>query len=108
MKSRVSCPCWRASRQDWSQDKSITLYEQEPPEIAPEASYSGKKILAIIHWGTSATEAEAKAQEVYDAMDGFYDKDIGFTVMPSAGPEYIGLMNGEIEYKVEFFMYYPK
>ena len=108
LKARVHCPCWRASRQDWSEKRSITIYEQEPPEIAPEASYGGKHVLAVIHWGTSADEAEAKAQELYDALDGYYDKNVGFTVMLTAGPEYIGLMRGEIEYKVEFNIYYPK
>lgn len=111
LKGQVECPVWRASRQDMSAEKSITLYEQEPPEIAPTASYSGKHILAVVHWGTAASEAEAKAQELYDAIINFYGLINGhecFVIALSSGPAYIGTLKGQIEYKVEFNIYYPK
>jgi hypothetical protein len=111
LKGMVECPVWRASRQDMSAEKSITIYEQEAPEIAPGASYSGKHIMAIVHWGTGAAEAEAKAQELYDSIVDFYGVAMGheaFAIMLESGPAYIGTLNGQIEYKIEFNIYYAK
>lgn len=73
---QVDCPQWFLNKMLTQTDQSITLYNStgSAPRIAvgglDNTSYTNKPISILVHWGRSPSQAEAKAQEIYDLMFG--------------------------------------
>jgi len=72
LKTVVDCPFWYAGKRDGSKNKSITVYPTPGPAahcaIGRESTYGTKAVSILVHWGDTITEAEDKAQEVYDSL----------------------------------------
>lgn len=73
--TQVDCPQFYQGKVG-SAEKSITVYNSTgpPPRIAigglENTSYTNKSISLLVHWGKISSQAEQKAQEVYNAMFG--------------------------------------
>ncbi len=72
----IECPQWFLNSMTAKTDQCIALYNTTgaAPRIAigglENTSYTNKTIFILVHWGHNPEIAEAKAQEVYDALFG--------------------------------------
>ena len=117
LKTVVDCPQWYLNSMGKG-DKSITLYNTTgaASRIAvggPQATgYAVHPVSILVHWGKSASTAEAKAQEVYDALYG-QKATIGgkrsWFHMPQSGPISVGVdSEGMHEFVIETHVYYER
>jgi hypothetical protein len=117
LKTVINCPQWYLSSRG-AADKSITLYNTTgaPGRMAvggPQATgYAVRPVSILVHWGKSASAAEAMAQEVYDALYG-RSAVIGgrraWFHMPQAGPISVGVdSEGVYEFVIETHIYHER
>lgn len=117
LKTVVDCPQWYLNSRG-AADRSITLYNTTgaPSRMAvggPQATgYAVKAVSILVHWGKSASAAEAKAQEVYDAMFG-QSAMIGgkrsWFHTPQSGAISVGVdSEGIHEYVIEIHIYHER
>lgn len=119
MKGRIECPNWYAGKRDEAKEKSITIYPtQGPAPVIPiggikNSSYGTKAVSVLVHWGSSCTPAEEKAQEVYDLLFGHSgligEKEVVKFDMRTDGPVGLGTdSKGIYEHVINFVIYYKK
>lgn len=117
LKAVVSSPQWYLSSRGGG-EQSITLYATTgaPGRIAvggPQATgYAVRPVSILVHWGKSASAAEVKAQEVYDALFG-QKATIGgkrsWFHMPQSGPIGVGVdSEGVYEFVIETHIYHER
>lgn len=117
LKTVVDCPQWYLNSRG-AADRSITLYNTTgaPGRMAvggpQETGYAIKPVSILVHWGKSATAAEEKAQEVYDALYG-QSAVIGgsraWFHMPQSGPISVGVdSEGIHEFVIETHIYHER
>lgn len=117
LKTVVDCQQWYLNSRGKG-EKSITLYNTTgaPGRMAvggPQATgYVVRPVSILIHWGKSATAAEEKAQEVYDALFG-QKATIGgkraWFHMPQSGPISVGVdSEGIHEFVIETHIYHER
>lgn len=112
--------CSAAGSIDGGKDKCVGVYRGKPTGKQriclggiTQTRYQQMPITILIHWTKSAFEAEAKAQEIYDALYGLSDCWMGgshvFSVDPGAGIVPIGKDdNGIVEYVIRAVILYEK
>lgn len=118
MKTVIDCPQWYLNSMAGKVDRCITLYNTTgaASRIAvgglDATGYMIKPISILVHWGKSASAAEVKAQEVYDALFGQSANIGGKRVwfhMPQSGPISVGVdSEGVYEFVVETHIYYER
>lgn len=117
MKTVIDSPQWYLNSRG-AADRSITLYNTTgaPSRMAvggPQATgYAVKAVSILVHWGKSASAAETKAQEMYDALFGqkatIGDRRAWFH-MPQSGPISVGVdSEGIYEFVIETHIYYER
>lgn len=119
LKENIECENWYVGKIDANQEYCIGIYPTAPP--APRIavggvgcySYASKSVSILIHWGKSASPAEAKAQEVFDLLFGqnpsIGGKDIVIFDFRTAEPVGIGTdSSGTYEYVINLVIYYRK
>ena len=117
LKTVVDCPQWYLNSRGSGQ-LSITVYNTTgaPSRMAvggPQATgYAVKPVSILVHWGKSASTAEAKAQEVYDALFGSSGEVDGkrfWFHMPQSGPISVGVdSEGVYEFVIETHIYHER
>mgnify|MGYP001268904934 CR=1 FL=1 len=115
LKTVIDCPQWYLNTRG-AADRSITLYNTTgvAARLAvggpSQTGYQVKPISILVHWGKSASAAEQKAQEVYDALYGQADEFDGvkfWFYMPQSAPISVGVdSEGIHEYVVVTHIYY--
>lgn len=119
LKTVIDCPQWYLGNMSGKADRCIALYNTTgaPSIIAvggiPATGYVIKPISILVHWGKSATTAEAKAQEVYDALLGqtaeIGGKRVAMFHMPQSGPVGVGVDGeGIYEFVIETHIYHER
>lgn len=117
LKTVVDCPQWYLNSRG-AADRSITLYNTTGASARlavggpSQTGYQVKTISILIHWGKSASAAEQKAQEVYDALYGqsavIGGKRAWFD-MPQSGPISVGVgSEGIYEFVIETHIYHER
>lgn len=117
LKTVVDCPQWYLNSRG-AADRSITLYNTTGASARlavggpSQTGYQVKPISILIHWGKSASAAEQKAQEVYDALYGqsavIGGKRAWFD-MPQSGPISVGVgSEGIYEFVIETHIYHER
>jgi|AKYZ01.1.fsa_nt_gi hypothetical protein len=119
MKKSIDCPVWSISERNSKADKSITVYDAQTP--IPTINIGGlkntwidfKTISILIHWGNNPTEAELKANEVFDFFYGKQHYIAGHRIIDinfrQGKPNFIGTDNkGVFEYVVDLTINYMK
>lgn len=118
LKTVVDCPQWYLNSMAGKVDRCITLYNTTgaPSRMAvggPEMTgYAVRPVSILVHWGKSASAAETKAQEVYDALFG-QSATIGgrraWFHMPQSGPISVGVdSEGIHEFVIETHIYHER
>lgn len=118
LKTVIDCPQWYLNSMAGKVDRCITLYNTTgaPGRMAvggPEMTgYAVRPVSILVHWGKSASAAETKAQEVYDALFG-QSATIGgrraWFHMPQSGPISVGVdSEGVYEFVIETHIYYER
>ena len=76
LKTVTESPRWYVGKINGNDKQCIGVYPTQGP-VRPipigglkNRSYDTKAVSILIHWGTDAVKAEAKAQEIYDALYG--------------------------------------
>jgi hypothetical protein len=119
MKETIDCPAWGISKRDSTDAKSITVYDTQtlPPTIniggLQNTRIDSKAVSILIHWGKNPTEAELKANEVFNFffgkehyIQGHRIVDINFR---QGKPIFLGTDdNGVFEYTLELNFKYMK
>lgn len=119
LKENIQCDNWHVGKIDANKEYCIGIYPTTPP--APRialggvnlTSYTSKAVSILVHWGKSATPAEAKAQEIFNLLFG-QNPTIGGTRVVlfdfrTAEPVGVGTdSNGIYEYVINFVIYYRK
>lgn len=119
LKTVIDSPQWYLGSMAGKVDRCITLYNTTgaPSRIAvggPQATgYIVKAVSILVHWGKSASTAETKAQEVYDALFGqsaeIGGKRVFMFHMPQSGPISVGVdSEGIHEYVIETHIYHER
>jgi hypothetical protein len=120
LKTQVTCPQWYIGKMDGKKPECIGVYPLagRAPVIAvgglSNTSYATKGISILVHWGRNADSAEAKAQEVYDALFGVSGVTIGgrrvvLSDLRFDAPIGVGTDNeGTYEYVIETIIYYVR
>jgi hypothetical protein len=118
LKTVIDCPQWYLNSMAGKVDRCITLYNTTgaPGRMAvggPQATgYAVKPVSILVHWGKSASVAETKAQEVYDALFGASGEVDGkrfWFHMPQSGPISVGVdSEGVHEFVIETHIYHER
>ncbi len=83
LKTKVNCPNWYAGGLRSVDEKVIVIYNGNafinPMAIGgiQNSSYKGKGIRILVHWNKNVIDSELKAQEVYKAIHGLTNINIG-------------------------------
>lgn len=119
-KLQVDCPAWYSGKIDGNKEQCIGLYNTTgaPARMAlggPIAtSYQIKAVSILIHWTKNHDTAERKAHEVYDALFGVSNVDIGgkrviMFRLPQPQPISVGTdSTGIYEYVIEVHIYHER
>jgi hypothetical protein len=120
LKTQVSSPKWYSGKIDGKQEQCIGLYNTTgaPQRLAvggPAATgYVVKAVSILVHWSKNADTAERKAQEVYAALFGVSNVQIGskrvvMFRLPQAQPVSVGADDeGVYEYVIEVHIYHER
>lgn len=118
LKTVIDSPQWYLGSMAGKVDRCITLYNTTgaASRIAvgglAATGYTIKPISILVHWGKSASTAESKAQEVYNALFGQSANIGGKRVwfhMPQSGPIVVGVdSEGIHEYVIETHIYHER
>lgn len=119
MQTVIDCPQWYLGSMAGKVDKCITLYNTTgpPSRIAvggiKNTGYTIKPISILVHWGKSASAAEIKAKEVYDALFGqsavIGSKRVFMFHMPQLQPIGVGVdSEGIHEFVIETHIYHER
>lgn len=120
LENRVSCPSWYVGKIDAKKEQCIGLYNTTgaPQRMAvgglPNTGYVVKAVSILIHWSRNADTAERKAQEVYAALFGVSNAQIGgkrvvMFRLPQSQPINVGADGeGIYEYVIEVHIYHER
>lgn len=119
LKAHIDCGRWYVGKIDGNQEQCIGIYPTAPP--APviaiggvkNTSYAMKAVSVLIHWGSSSTPAEEKAQEVFDLLYGqnpvIGGKEVVMIDFRTAEPMGVGTdSKGIYEYVINCVIYFRK
>lgn len=119
LKTVVEAPRWYIGKINGNDKQCIGVYSTHGPARPipvgglKNRSYDTRAISILIHWGSDAVQAEAKAQGIYDALYGQTSVIGGHQVvmfdMRSDAPVSVGTdEKGIYEYVINFVIYYRK
>lgn len=119
LKTVIDCPQWYLNSMGGKVDRCITLYNTTGgiSRLAvgglSATGYMIKPISILVHWGKSASAAETKAQEVYDALFGqtavIGGKRVSMFHVPQPGPISVGVdSEGIYEFVIETHIYHER
>lgn len=119
LKTVTESPKWYVGKINGNDKQCIGVYPtQGPVRTIPiggleNRSYDTKAVSILIHWGNDAVQAEAKAQELYDALYGQTAVIAGCAVtmfdMRTDAPVSVGTdEKGIYEYVINFVIYHMK
>lgn len=119
MKTVIDCPQWYSGSMAGKVDRCITLYNTTGAQSRIAVGglqftgYMISPISILVHWGKSASAAEAKAREVYDALFGqtatIGGKRVIMFHMPQPAPVGVGVdSEGIHEYVIETHIYHER
>lgn len=103
-------------RIDTTKDKALCVYNKESSlnatAIGSKSTYKHKKICVLIRYGRNCSDAEDKAQEVYNLFNGLHTVINGmdsFFVMEFDEPVGLGVgAKGIYEYTIDFTATYKE
>lgn len=119
LKTVVESPKWYVGKINGNDKQCIGIYPTQGP-VRPipigglaNRTYDTRAVSILIHWGNDAVQAEAKAQELYDALYGQTAMIAGCPVvmfdMRTDAPVSVGTdEKGIYEYVINFVIYYRK
>lgn len=120
LKTQVSSPKWYSGKIDAKQEQCIGLYNTTgvPQRLAvgglSNTGYMVKAVSILVHWARNADTAERKAQEVYNALFGVSNVEVGgrrvvMFNLPQSQPISVGADGeGIYEYVIEVHIYYER
>ena len=119
LKTVTESPKWYVGKINGNDKQCIGVYPtQGPVRSIPigglkNRSYDTKAVSILIHWGADAVQAEAKAQEIYDALYGqtaiMSGRQVVLFDMRTGAPISVGTdEKGIYEYVINFVIYYRK
>lgn len=121
LKSAVPCKDWYVGRIDGKKDQCIGIYPaRSQPKQVPVAiggvsnnAYDTMGVEILVHWGEAPTEAEEKAQSVYNALYGqnpvIGGKNVIKIELNTSRPVYAGVdENGIYEFVIGAVIYYER
>ncbi|MCQ4833049.1 minor capsid protein [Hungatella sp. SL.1.14] len=119
LKTVVESPKWYVGKINGNDKQCIGVYlTQGPVRPVPigglaNRTYDTRAVSILVHWGNDAVQAEAKAQELYDALYGQTATIAGCPAvmfdMRTDAPVGVGTdEKGIYEYVINFVIYYRK
>lgn len=119
LKTVIESPRWYVGKINGNDKQCIGVYPTQGP-VRPvpigglsNRTYDTRAVSILIHWGNDAVQAEAKAQELYNALYGQTAVIAGCQVamfdMRTDAPLSVGTdEKGIYEYVINFVIYYKK
>lgn len=120
LKLQVDCPAWYSGKIDGKKEQCIGLYNTTGAPVrmaiggAAATGYQIKAVSILIHWGKNHDTAERKAQEVYDALFGVSNVEVGgkrviMFRLPQPQPISVGTdSEGIFEYVIDVHIYHER
>ena len=119
LKTVVDSPQWYLNSMAGKVDRCIALYDTTGASSRmavgglSNTGYAIKPVSILVHWGKSASAAEQKAKEVYDALFGqsasIGGKRVIMFHMPQSAPISVGVdSEGIYEFVIETHIFYER
>lgn len=116
LKTVIDSPSYTIGKLDTSKSQTICIYSGlsagfYKPAVGNASGYGEKTIRILVRWGQNFTKAEAKAQEVYDALSNVIKVGGVTTCIMRKHPEPVSLGTddkGVYEFSIDITLYHER
>lgn len=116
LKTVIDSPSFTIGKLDTSKPQTICIYSglssgSYKPAVGNASGYGEKSVRILVRWGQNFAVAEAKAQEVYDALSNVIKVDGVTTCIMRKHPEPVSLGTddkGVYEFSIDITLYHER